>query len=119
MAGPKANKYETGAKWSLALGALGVLCALALIGAVFTAFRPDDFEVVLKTNGARFFSILGCVGVAVISGAVGAFIGFNSVHQRNPKNNLAWMGFFLNSGALTLSLCVFVFFWLTKETIKL
>lgn len=112
------DKFEQQARSSLILGAVALFLAVAQAGAVFTAFRFDDFEIPMKSGGMRFLSILGCTALAVVCGVVGAYLAFESVHKRNKNPSLSWAGFFLNTGALTVCLSVFMFFWFTKELIS-
>lgn len=109
------EKFEQQARTSLILGAVAIFMAIAQAGAIFSAFRPAEFEVVMRAGGMRFYAILACTAISAISAVIGAYLGFESVHKRNKNPSLSWAGFFLNTGALTVCLSVFVFFWFTKE----
>jgi hypothetical protein len=74
--------------------------------------------VMLPFMGKRFIAIVIATGVAMLSGAIGAAVGFNSAgHARNKLSARSWLGFFACMAVLTLAICLFVFFWLTKEFI--
>ncbi len=116
----KTNVYETQATWSVILGAVASLAMLAAAAAVLQKFQLDDFEIVLRAGGGRYYAILGAIGLAGAASLIGSLIGFSSAgHKRNKKSNLSWMGFFVNAVVMTLTLCLFVFFWLTKDTMQM
>lgn len=111
----RARQYELQALWSVILGAVGGLAALAAAAFVLTAFDFGNFVILYSPKGFRFLAILGSVGVACLASAIGLAIGFNSAGQRlNKKSGLSWMGFFLSASVFVLAMCVFVLFWLTK-----
>lgn len=112
----KTVPFETHAKISVGLGALGAVAVVAVAAMLFQAFRPEDFEVVMAKGGMRFFAILGGVAVSLVCAVVGCLLGFTSAGQkRNAKNGLSWLGFFLNAGVIMLALCLFIFFWAAKD----
>lgn len=109
------NTYEAQSKLGVALAGVSGLCALAAAAMVVQAFDWTEFETVMRQNGTRFFAILGAVVLAMLAGAVGFLVSFNSAGQkRNSLSRLAWTGFFANAAVITLTMWVFVFFWFTK-----
>lgn len=115
----KVNVQESQAVWSVILAAVAGLSFLAAAGMILPAFRWEHFEIVMRAGGTRFFAILGAIGVAGGASFIGAIIAFNSAgHRRNKKSGLSWTGFFVNAGIMTITLCLFVVFWLAKEPIS-
>jgi len=104
---------------SLVLGSVAAVCALAVTGGVLTAFRPADFETVMRNGGLRHLAILGSTFVSVACAAVGFFVSLNSIHRLNKKTNVSWTAFFVCAGALALVLSSFVFFWFTKDLLRI
>lgn len=114
----KVNQYERQAQISVLMAAVGGLFALLLMGAVFQNFHLDNFEIPYSTKGYRFYAILAAVLLAGLATATGFFTGFASAgHKRNKLSHLSWTGFFLNAAIATITLCVFIFFWLAKEQV--
>ncbi len=113
------NPYETQSKLSLALGAAGLLCFLVAAVGVFYKFDYQDFVVAMDSQGMRFLGVIGATAAAVVTGGIGALLGFNAAERKqNPRTGAAWMGFFLSSAALTLALCLFVVFWFAKDLVR-
>ncbi len=113
------NRYELMTRVSLILAGLGWVMFLAAAAALFTRFNWHEFEIVLEWGGKRFLLILGASGVAITASAVGFFTALGSIHRLNPQQKLAWISFAVNAALLALSLSEFLFFWLTKEPIRI
>ncbi len=116
----KAPAYEQYARISLWLGLLAA-AGLAAVGfLVFQKFNFQEFELVLKRGGTRFFAILGGTGLSLALAGIGFLLGFSSAGQkRNTLSGTSWVGFFLNAAVMTLVLMVFLVFWFTKDTVTL
>ncbi len=115
----KANTYETQSQWSVYLSAGGGAALLAGAAAVFSAFNMHEFAIFMRPNSARFFAVLITVLVGASLGGIGALLGFNSAEQkRNTRSKQAWMGFAIGSAVATLSVCLGIFFWLTKDFVR-
>lgn len=114
----KLNQHEKFARYSVMLAVVGGLAALAAVYGVFSAFRPQNFEVIYSPRSLRFPAILGSIFIAGAAGTAGFFLALSSAGQkRNKLVRMSWLGFFLNAGIVTVALCVFVFFWLAKESV--
>jgi hypothetical protein len=98
------------------LGGLGVLGALMLLVRNFDGF--ETFWV--SYNPKRpFMYVLGIMlMLAVGAGGIGLLVGFNSAGQRrNELSRLAWVGFFVNAGIVTIALCAGLFFYFTRHPV--
>lgn len=118
MARKRVNQYEMQAQWSVRLAALAGVFALGL---AFLVFRNFDLELGIKysASGKAFYVLLGCAALALASSGLGFVIALNSAGQRmNNLSQLSWTGFFANAGILTLSACLFIFFWLLKFQVR-
>lgn len=115
-----ANIYESQATWSISLAAVAALAVLGVAVLVLQRFDLEDFSVVMRAGGARFYAILGGIFLAGAASFVGSLLGFSSAgHKRNKKSGMSWAGFFLNAVLVAVTLCLFAFFWLTKDTVTL
>jgi hypothetical protein len=107
--------YENQARLSIMLGVISAAAALAGAALVAQRFSFEHFWTSYNAKTIRLPMILATILVALVAGAAGVLLGLNSAGQRrNSKSKLSWTGFFLNAGMITLALCVFVFFWITK-----
>lgn len=113
------NRYEKLTRLSWMLAGVSLVCVLTAAVGIFQKFNWSDFEIVLKTGGLRFLGIVGASGVAIVSAALGFYFAFQAIHRLNPNVRQAWTGFAINALLLALALSQFVFFWLTKETIRI
>ena len=116
----KTNTYERNARISVALAAVGGLAALATAAMVLQNLKTaPSFEIQYSSASLRFKLILLGTAIGLIAGTTGFFMGLSSAgHKRNKLSHLSWTGFFSSAGALTLSMSVFVFFWLAKEKVN-
>jgi hypothetical protein len=112
------TKFENQARLSVILAACATLFMLAELFGVLTKFNFSDFEIVMRAGGVRFWGIIGSAALAIGLGAGGGLLAYSSIHQRNKKNGLSWAGFFFNAAVVGVAMCVFVFFWFTRETLK-
>ncbi len=113
------NRYEAMTRVSLILAGLGGVMLLAAAAALLEKFNWHEFEIVLEWGGNRFLLILGGSGVAIVSSGVGFFVALSSIHRLNTQQKLAWISFAINAVLLALSLSEFLFFWFTKEPIRI
>lgn len=109
--------YEGQAKASVILAVISLLCSITAAVGILQRFSFEQFEIILKSK--RFAMIMAVIGVAVIAGAIGFFMGLSGAgEKRNKASQLSWMGFFLNAGVITLALSLLAFFYLTKTVIS-
>jgi hypothetical protein len=109
------DSFESQANLSVLLAAVGTVATLTVVVMILAVFDPQNFWIPMRAGGPRYYAILGASGLAMISGAIGFLLAFNSAGQkRNTRSSLSWMGFFLNSAVITIAACVFVFFWFFK-----
>ncbi len=114
----KAPAYEKQARLSVTMGVVSALGLAALAFLVFQKFSFQEFELVLKRGGLRYFAILGATAGSVMIAGIGLLLGFTSAGQkRNTSSGTSWAGFFLNAVTITLVLMVFLLFWFTKDTV--
>lgn len=115
----KKNPHETQAKVSLLLAVVGVLSALALIVCVFWRFDFESFTAYYAGGSLRSYVIIASTVVGIFAGGTGFFVGLNSAGQRrNRLSGLAWLTFFVHSAVITVTLCLFVIFWLAKDRVS-
>jgi len=114
----KLSDYEKQAFLSVVMAGAAAAALLGQLALILRNFRASDFEILYSSKSISFPAILGCTALAAALGATGFYLGFNSAGQnRNKKQGLSWMGFFLNAAVLTLTLAGFVFFWYAKEEV--
>ncbi|MBU0639034.1 MAG: hypothetical protein KKB50_09235 [Planctomycetes bacterium] len=115
----KLKTYESQAKLSVVLAIAGGLGAIAAAVLILQNFDPQNFWVRYNPKGLRPIAIGGALFVALVSAAVGLFVGLNSAGQRRNKNSkLSWTGFFMSAAALALAMSEGVFFYLTKYAVR-
>lgn len=114
----KLSDYEKQALLSVVLAAAAATALIGQLALILRNFKPGDFEILYSSKGMGLPMIFGCTALAGALGATGFYLGFNSAGQnRNKKQGLSWMGFFLNAAVLTLTLAAFIFFWFAKEEV--
>lgn len=119
MAKTKVTPYERQAQWSIILAGLGGVACLGLIAIVFQKFNMQEFAVVMRGGGMRYFAILGATAFAALATTGGFFLGLSSAgHKRNKLSKLSWLGFWLSVVVMTATLCTFAIFWNAKEVIR-
>lgn len=110
------KSYETQARFSVGLALAGGLCAVAAAVLMMQRFDAERFEIIMGSN--RFLAIMGVIGLGVLVGIVGFFMGLSGAgEKRNKASQLSWTGFFLSAGVLSLTLCLLVFCYFTKNVI--
>ena len=117
---PSFRRYDVQAKYSLIISMMGAvpLAAAAYVG--WTKYDPNLQAIQYGSKGLFKVGFLLCVAAAVALGLGGLGLGFNSAGQRRNKAQAAsWMGFFLGSAVLSLSIIVFAAFALLGLEIKL
>lgn len=116
----KMNIYESQAFWSVVLAAVGGITFLGAAGMILPKFEREDFEVVMRAGGGRFYAILGAFFVAGAASLLGSLLGFSSAgHKRNKKSGMSWAGFFINALVMAVTLSLFAFFWFAKELVQM
>lgn len=107
--------YEGQAKFSVTLAGASLLAMLAAAAMILGGFDWEQFYFVYGRGGLRFYAVLLAILTALATGGLGLLLGIASAGQRrNKQAKLSWIGFFGSAATLTLTLCTFVFFWMTK-----
>lgn len=108
------NAYLLQARVSIGLAVVGAVCCVALVYGIVDAYDPD-MGVIYRQGGSRWYAILVSTFVGFAATAVGFAISLNSAERKtNPNPRLSWVGFFMNAGVLTLTLCAFLFFFFNR-----
>lgn len=111
------KSYENQARLSVALAVLAMVAIAGAAILILPQYKPE-FGIAVRA-GRRFYLILAALGAAFTLSIIGFAFGFHSAGQkRNKMSGLSWAGFFMNAGAITLALSVFVFFWLVKFVVS-
>jgi hypothetical protein len=91
------------------------LFTLGGLGLIVRNFNPEAGMTVYRGAGAWLLALAAALGVGLLAGAIGLFLGLNGAGQkRNTQSGLAWMGFFLSAGVITAALVVAAFFVFTR-----
>lgn len=115
----KLSAYETQARLSVILAVIGAVFTAATAFAVFQKFDPGVMAVVYAGDSLRFPIIMAGTALAMSASGIGFFIGLNSAGQkRNTKSGLSWVGFFINAVLLTITVCVFIFFYFVRMAVE-
>lgn len=115
----KAISYEVQSKWSVRLSAGGAVVLLAAVFLVFSRFNFTEFSLQMRAGSGRYFAVLLAVLIGAALGAIAAMLGFVAADQkRNTNSSQAWIGFALGATVATLSVCLGVVFWLTKDIVQ-
>ncbi len=115
----KRNEYETQAKLSLWCGMIAAVLLIVAVVLLGRNFHPEQFWIAYNPRGKWFLALGGTIALALVSGAAGLFLGFNSAGQkRNTLSALSWRGFFINAAVVALTLSAGVFFFFTKYAIS-
>ncbi len=117
---PNLHTYETQARLSVYLAALGAAAAVGTAGMIIRNFDRAAFYVTYNAKGP-WLLVVG-IGLMIGLGAAtaGFFMGLNSAGQkRNKLSSLAWKGFFLNAAVLMVLLGAAVFLYFTRNPITI
>ena len=108
--------FENRAKFSVVLAVVGVMLAAASAVFMIQRFKPAVNEIVLSSRG--FSIIAAMIALAILLGIIGSLMGLNGAgEKRNKATQLSWLGFFLNSGAVAVSLSLLVVFMFLRHVI--
>lgn len=115
MALPNLRRFDVQARYSLNLS----LAALLPLGiAIYACLRNFAFEVreiQYGENSMFLLAFLACIGTAGTLAALGAILGFNSAEQRrNEANKKSWLGFFIGTAVVSLTIIVFAGFYILR-----
>ncbi|NOX58953.1 MAG: hypothetical protein GXP29_08870 [Planctomycetes bacterium] len=111
MAKGSLRRYDVQAKYAflISLCAVGGVAALTVL--IFRNFKQDEMSVVYSRNGLFGPIVVITTALTCLLAATGAAIGLNSAGQkRNELNRRSWMAFFIGTGALSVTLILFVAF---------
>lgn len=116
------NTYENQAWLSVGLAAVG---ALGMLGAIVLLARNADanffqtYWINYSPKSSYLPSLAISLMVACVAAGIGFLVGWNSAGQkRNTRSQLAWLGFFLCAGVITLSLCTGLLFYVTRHAVE-
>jgi amino acid transporter len=109
------RRYDTQAKWSLWISLLSVVTLIMLAGLEARNLNSQLKVIAFGKHSPYQWVVLGTVAVTMLLSTVGLLLGVNSAGQRrNELQRRSWAGFFIGTGALSLSFILFVAFWKMK-----
>lgn len=112
------KSYENQAKLSVFLGFFSLAAAIGVVAMLGRNFSAEHFYVTYSSSGLWFPMLGAGMGLGLLAGAVGFFVGLNSAGQRrNNRSSLSWQGFFLNAGVITILMSAAIFFFFTRNNI--
>jgi len=111
------RRYENQALVSLAASLASVV---TLAGLLFLIIRRMSIQEMAVFYGPPTrMAILLATAVTGLLAVIGFGLGINSVGQRrNERQSLSWMGFFVSSAVLVLTIGVFAFFFFRGESVR-
>lgn len=111
------RRYEDQALASIAASLASVVTFAGLLFLVIR--RLSIQEMAVFYGSPTRMAILLATAVTAMLAVIGFGLGINSVGQRrNERQSLSWMGFFVGSAVLVLTIGVFAFFFLRGEAVR-
>lgn len=111
------RRYEDQARISLAAALASMVTFVALVGLVLR--RLSWTELTVFYGQPTRTAVLLATAFTGLLAVIGFGLGINSVGQRrNERQNLSWMGFFISSAVLVLTVVVFAFFTFRGESVR-
>lgn len=108
---PSFRRYDVQARYSLMISLTGVLPLAAAAYVSWTKYDPNLQAIQYGSQGLFKVGFLVCIAAAAALSLGGLGLGFSSAGQRrNNAQAASWLGFFLGSAVLSLSIIVFAAF---------
>ncbi len=112
MGMPSLRKFDVQARFGLTASIAAIVPCLAGFAALFRNYNHELRAIPYGKEGMFQIIILGCVLAAGGLSVVGLGLGFNSAGQRRNKDSgKSWIGFFIGTGVLSLTIIMFYAFW--------
>ena len=111
------RRYDVQAKYALMLSVGSVIPFLGAVAITIRNYDGDLGHIVHGSKGLFLPVFLGCLGLSVVAGAIGAAFGLSSAGQRrNDKPAWSWIGFLLGSGMVTFDIILLIAYWMLRFT---
>ncbi len=108
---PSFRRYDVQAKYSLMISLTGVIPLAAAAYVSWTKYDPSLRAIQYGSTGLFKVGFLVCIAASAALSLGGLGLGFSSAGQRrNNAQAASWLGFFLGSAVLSLSIIVFAAF---------
>ena len=98
---------------------VSIVSLLAICGLMFLILRNLSMEELIIYYGPQYrMAFLAGTAITILLSSLALGLGFNSVGQRrNDKQKFSWLGFFIGGGVLSLTIVLFLFFWMRGESV--
>ncbi len=118
MAMPNLRRYDVQARYSITLSVLALLPLFAATAACLKNYGHELRAIQYGQHSVFLFAFLVCIGTAGLLSALGVIFGFNSAGQRrNDATRKSWLGFFIGTAVMSLSIVVFFGFYFLRMPI--
>ena len=115
MAWPSFRRFDIQARYAVILSAISVVPFLGAAGLVWRNYDRELGQIVYGAQGRFVPTLLGCLLLSMLPGALGFLFGWSSAGQRrNDKPALSWVGFFVGGTVLTLDIILLIAFYLLR-----
>ncbi len=113
------RRYDVQAKYSVILSVLAILPLLAAVAACFRNYVSEIGAIQYGKGSPFMLIVLACIGLAGLLSGLGLLLGFNSAEQRrNDANAKSWLGFFIGTLGVCLTIIVFAGFYFLRLQIN-
>ncbi len=100
------------------LSLASAIFVIGLAALVFQRLDAQSWIIPYKAESLRMPAIFICAAIAFWLGVLGLGFGLNSAGQRrNDRPTQSWIGFFVGTVCVVLTLILLATFWLWKESI--
>jgi Na+/H+-dicarboxylate symporter len=110
------RKFDVQARWSLLFSSFAAFCVICIVGLIFRNWN-SQLQSIAFGHGTMFQKVIFFIFVvSVLASLFGLALGWNSAGQkRNDKQKASWIGFFLGTAALSITIvCAYAFMTLRQ-----